>query len=91
MHKEDYILKSIYKVQNKIKNWKKSSYKILKYFKRNNLKLYGKALPARAIVLINMLKIDSKVMPCVFEKVGSKKLDIMYQELRLKLLVMING
>ena len=74
MHKEDYILKSIYKVQNKIKNWKKSSYKILKYFKRNNLKLYGKALPARAIVLINMLKIDSKVMPCVFEKVGSKKI-----------------
>lgn len=73
-HKEDYILKSIYKVQKKIENWKKVSSKTLIYFKQKNLRLYGKALPARAIVLINMLKIDSKIMPFVFEKVGSKKI-----------------
>ena len=67
-------MKSIYKVQKKIENWKKVSSKTLIYFKQKNLRLYGKALPARAIVLINMLKIDSKIMPFVFEKVGSKKI-----------------
>jgi len=83
---EYFIKSSIFKLQKKINIWRKKSQNTLKILRKKKILLYGKSLPARAVVLINMLKIDEKIMPIIFEKEGSKKIGYYVPGTKIKIL-----
>jgi hypothetical protein len=61
-------------LQDRYNNWRNESQDILSSLLEDG-PVYGKALPGRAVMLINSLKIDSRMMPAVFEKPNSPKIN----------------
>ena len=65
--------KKFHNLKNIIKIWTKNKKNILKKYKLQNYKIYGKAFPGRASILINLLKLNKNYIECIFEKDNSKK------------------
>jgi len=65
--------KQFYNLKNIIKIWTKNKKNILEKYKSQNYKIYGKAFPGRASILINLLKLNKNCIECIFEKNNSKK------------------
>jgi SAM-dependent methyltransferase len=61
-------------LQDRYNKWRNESQDILSSLLEDG-PVYGKALPGRAVMLINSLKIDSRMMPAVFEKPNSPKIN----------------
>lgn len=59
-------------LQNTFSNWKIQSKPVFESLLKHG-PVYGKALPARAVMLINSLGIDDNAMPVVFEQPNSPK------------------
>ena len=55
--------------------WKKETKKFIINHVKKNGKFKAKAFPGRAAILLKLINIDSDVMPIIFEKKGSMKLD----------------
>ena len=72
-------------LQGKFDIWKNQSNIILSSLLENG-PVYGKALPGRAVMLINSLKIDSRMMPVVFEKPNSPKINNFVPGTKIKIL-----
>ena len=49
-------------------------------------KIYGKSFPGRAAILIKLLNIDHDVIPVIYEKNGSMKLDHYVPGSKIKIL-----
>lgn len=72
-------------LQGKYDIWKKESQIILRSLLEDG-PIYGKALPGRAVMLINSLKIDSRMMPAIFEKPNSPKINNFVPGSKIKIL-----
>jgi hypothetical protein len=72
-------------LQGKFDIWKNQSNIILSSLLENG-PVYGKALPGRAVMLINSLKIDSRMMPVIFEKPNSPKINNFVPGTKIKIL-----
>ncbi len=73
LKKEKLFKKEFMGLKNKINIWKKN-----KNFEINNLikkgyKIYGKAFPGRASILVNLLKLNSNKLKYIFEQNNSPK------------------
>ena len=72
-------------LQGKYDVWKKESQIVLRSLLEDG-PIYGKALPGRAVMLINSLKIDSRMMPAIFEKPNSPKINNFVPGSKIKVL-----
>jgi hypothetical protein len=72
-------------LQGKYDIWKKESQIVLRSLLEDG-PIYGKALPGRAVMLINSLKIDSRMMPAIFEKPNSPKINNFVPGSKIKIL-----
>ena len=72
---EEYIASDFNKMQSFIDNWKKQTRESILDLADKYGKVYGKSFPGRAAILLKLINIDSDVMPIIFEKKGSMKLD----------------
>jgi hypothetical protein len=72
-------------LQGKFDLWKNQSKIILSSLLENG-PVYGKALPGRAVMLINSLNIDSRMMPVIFEKPNSPKINNFVPGTKIKIL-----
>jgi hypothetical protein len=72
-------------LQGKYNNWRNESQVILSSLLEDG-PVYGKALPGRAVMLINSLKIDSRMMPAIFEKPNSPKINNFVPGSKIKIL-----
>ena len=72
-------------LQGKFDVWKNESQIILSSLLEDG-PVYGKALPGRAVMLINSLKIDSRMMPVIFEKPNSPKINNFVPGSKIKIL-----
>lgn len=75
LNKEKKLLTIINNFQSKINNWKIKKRKKLIDLSKKHGPLPAKAFPARASILINLLKIDNSVISEVFEKNSSLKVN----------------
>lgn len=60
--------------QKRFSNWKNAILKKIKNLNTKHGPLFGKAYPARASLIINLLNLDSKNISRIYEKPGSKKI-----------------
>ena len=72
-------------LQGKYNNWRNESQVILSSLLEDG-PVYGKSLPGRAVMLINSLKIDSRMMPAIFEKPNSPKINNLVPGSKIKIL-----
>lgn len=72
-------------LQGKYNNWRNESQVILSSLLEDG-PVYGKSLPGRAVMLINSLKIDSRMMPAIFEKPNSPKINNFVPGSKIKIL-----
>lgn len=56
-----------------VNEWKRKTTEQLMDFKKRGISLSGKSFPGRASILINLLGVDHKLQPYIFEKPGSMK------------------
>jgi SAM-dependent methyltransferase len=69
---EELFVSQFIEMQNVYDKWKINSRSVLDELSRKG-KFYGKALPGRAVMLINSLEIDEQTMPVLFEQPASPK------------------
>lgn len=84
--KEINFFKSLKRFQSKVNSWvlyKRNQFKDLKSKYKT---LYGKAFPGRASILINLLKINEKIISATYEKNGSKKINRYVPGTKIKIL-----
>ena len=72
---EEYMIKEFDKIQSFIDIWKQETKKSILTLAKKYGKIYGKSFPGRAAILIKLIDIDHNLMPEIFEKKGSMKLD----------------
>jgi hypothetical protein len=82
---EDYISKDFEKMQSFIDNWKKNTRKSILDLAKEYGKVYGKSFPGRAAILLKLIDIDENIMPAIFEKKGSMKLNHFVPGTRIKI------
>ena len=70
---EDEFIKMFKLLQNQFIDWKLRSKTILNSLLKKG-PIYGKALPGRAVMLINSLELSAREMPLIFEKPNSPKI-----------------
>ena len=71
-NKEASFIEEFASLQDSYNNWRSDAKQELAQLSERAL-IYGKALPGRAVMLINALNIDSEIMPIVFEQPASPK------------------
>lgn len=71
---EKNFLKQFTDLNHNIKKWLAKKGKLIQSLRENNKKIFAKAFPGRAAILIKMLGIDETVVASVFEKPGSMKI-----------------
>jgi len=69
--------KKLLKMKNIISKWKKQTNITLKKIKHSKKIIVGKAFPGRASILINLLKLNSKIISKIYEKEKSPKIGFM--------------
>ena len=72
--KENKIFFFEKRFQKRFSNWKNAILKKIKNLNTKHGPLFGKAYPARASLIINLLNLDSKNISRIYEKPGSKKI-----------------
>ena len=72
---ERYMISEFNKMQTFIDNWKKKTKNSIIELAKQYGKIYGKSFPGRAAILLKLIDIDYDVMPMIFEKKGSIKLN----------------
>ena len=70
---EQNIINSSHGWNETIENWKNETNNKLKKLQKRGFKIAGKAFPARASIIINLLGINENTISVIFEKYGSKK------------------
>tara|TARA_B110000008_G_C16978250_1_gene567069 strand:- start:944 stop:2155 length:1212 start_codon:yes stop_codon:yes gene_type:complete len=73
LKKEKLFKKEFMSLKNKINIWKKSKNLVINDLIKKGHTIYGKAFPGRASILINLLKLDSNKLKCIFEQNNSPK------------------
>ena len=73
LEKEKLFKKEFMSLKNKINIWKKNKNSLIKTLTKKGYTIYGKAFPGRASILINLLKLDSDKLKCIFEQNNSPK------------------
>jgi hypothetical protein len=73
LKKEKLFKKEFMSLKNKINIWKKSKNLLINDLIKKGHTIYGKAFPGRASILINLLKLDSNKLKCIFEQNNSPK------------------
>ena len=71
---ENKIIESSANWNDKINVWKKETKYKLNELYHKGIRIAGKAFPARASIIINLLDIDENIIPVIFEQSGSKKI-----------------
>ena len=71
-NQEDLYIAQFSALQNLYTSWKDSAVEAYLALSKRG-KIYGKALPGRAVMLINALGIDASTMPVIFEQPSSPK------------------
>jgi hypothetical protein len=74
------------KLKEFIKKWKNDKIKFFKKLNKKKVKIFGKAFPGRASILINYLGIDEKIIPIIFEQNKSKKINKYVPGTKIKIL-----
>jgi len=72
---ENYMIDEFDKMQSFIDKWKLQTKASILQLTKKYGKIYGKSFPGRAAILLKLIDIDSDLMPIIFEKKGSMKLD----------------
>ncbi len=72
--REDSFLGNFLTLSKKVDNWRKSKSKQIKELASQGGKLYAKAFPGRAAILIKLLGLNEDTIAAVFEKPGSLKI-----------------
>ena len=91
---EDYMINKFHKMQIFIDKWKIDTRKSILKLTKTYGKIHGKSFPGRAAILLKLIDIDYDLMPMIFEKVGSMKLDHFAPSTRIKIVsdeLWING
>ena len=83
---EDFIIPGFKLIQNFIDNWKIETRNSIIELAKEYGKIYGKSFPGRAAILLKLINIDNDIMPVIYEKKGSKKLDNFAPGTRIKIL-----
>lgn len=83
---EKFIINDFLSMQSSIDYWKEKTRKEIININNMYGPIYGKSYPARASILIELLKLDKNIMPVIFEKDGSKKIGHYVPGSRIKLL-----
>jgi hypothetical protein len=83
---ENDFYKNLKNFQNKVNSWVLFKRKQLKALKKKYNILYGKAFPGRSSILINLLKINEKLISATYEKNGSKKINNYIPGTKIKIL-----
>ena len=73
LKKEIFFKKKFIQLKNKINIWKKNKEFLINGLIKKGYTVYGKAFPGRASILINLLKLDSNKLKCIFEQNNSPK------------------
>jgi SAM-dependent methyltransferase len=73
LKKEQKFIKNFKDLRDKIDIWKKNKSSVINDLIKNKYTIYGKAFPGRASILINLLKLDSNKLKCIFEQNNSPK------------------
>jgi hypothetical protein len=73
LKKEIFFKKKFIQLKNKINIWKKNKEFLINGLIKKGYTIYGKAFPGRASILINLLKLDSNKLKCIFEQNNSPK------------------
>ena len=73
LKKEILFKKKFMYLKNKINIWKKNKNLIINDLIKKGFKIYGKAFPGRASILINLLKLNVDNLKCIFEQNNSPK------------------
>ena len=74
LNKERDFCNQYSKLQNKFEVWNSKSKELLEQILNKHGKVLGKALPGRAVMLINSLSLNENLMPFVMEREGSPKI-----------------
>ncbi len=61
-------------MQSQVDNWRSTAQREVAKLVAEGVRLYGKSFPGRASILINLLALDSDIMPAIFEREGSMKI-----------------
>ncbi len=72
--RESHFLEHFLALQNKITCWKKNKLAVIQAQVQKHGKLYAKAFPGRAAILVKLLGLDEKLILSVHEKPGSLKI-----------------
>jgi len=72
---EEYMINDFNKMQSFIDTWKLQTKEAILTLTKKYGTIYGKSFPGRAAILLKLLDIDHELMPMIFEKKGSMKLD----------------
>ena len=73
LKKEQKFIQNFKDLRDKIDIWKKNKSSVINDLIKNKYSIYGKAFPGRASILINLLKLDSSKIKCIFEQNNSPK------------------
>ena len=82
---EEYMIEEFNKMQSFIDNWKKETKIAILNLKKEHDKIYGKSFPGRAAILLKLIDLDADIMPMIFEKKGSMKLNHFAPGTRIKI------
>ena len=74
LKKEILFRKGFTNLKKKINVWKKNKNLMINNLIKKGYTIYGKAFPARASILINLLNLDSNKIKCIFEQNNSPKI-----------------
>jgi len=83
---EDFIEEYFEKIQKFVDNWKGTTKVAIKKLVNQGFKIYGKSFPGRAAILIKLLNINENIMPAVFEKDKSEKIDHYVPSTKIKII-----
>lgn len=83
---EDFIEEYFVKIQSFVNRWKNNTKKDIKKLVGKGFKIYGKSFPGRAAILIKLLDIDENIMPAVFEKDKSEKINHYVPSTKIKII-----
>lgn len=83
---EKYIIDEFNYMQKFIDNWKLETKNSILDLTNRYGKIYGKSFPGRAAILLKLIDIDCNLMPAIFEKIGSKKLDNFAPSTKIRIL-----
>tara|TARA_Y100000022_G_C13246865_1_gene375218 strand:- start:597 stop:1832 length:1236 start_codon:yes stop_codon:yes gene_type:complete len=83
---ESFIVPEFRLIQDFINNWKTETRNSIIELASIYGKIYGKSFPGRAAILLKLINIDNDVMPVIYEKEGSKKLNHFAPGTRIKIL-----